>query len=137
MSSLEILLARAKLLEVNQELIRAKRELAKSEGKLSGDLNTLLNQGKPESEQLLWEEHKDIFGLRLGRGYTLKDLEREEPYPSEDAYYCNDCSGWVAGKPLEEEFDNIGVLSGSAGTRLKCNLCETVVEEVVTRMSLL
>lgn len=135
-SSAEELRAYLAQLIANEQMIKARQDTAKTQGRLSEDLSILLNKDKQEEEHLRWEQYQSATGLLKARGYTPADLEKKDPWPSAYAYYCRSCAGWVAGQPEEEKFDEIDVLSGAAGLRSKCTLCETVVEEIITRQSL-
>ncbi len=61
----------------------------------------------------------------------------------ETAYLCcgiysnkdSDTCGWVKGDPVEREYDEIGPLSGSAGTRFYCRICGKMIGEKQTKVS--
>jgi len=46
----------------------------------------------------------------------------------------NSC-GWVKGEPRREEYNEIGLLCGSAGYRYYCRVCNQLIGEVQTRIS--
>lgn len=65
----------------------------------------------------------------------------EDTYKQEWAYFCGFTDsfgkqekihigcGWVRGWPKDQEYDDIGVLSGSAGIRFSCQICGMKVGE--------
>ena len=44
-------------------------------------------------------------------------------------YDCNKCGGYIEGKIVHEEYDDIGGLAGSAGWRYKCGRCGEILYE--------
>lgn len=80
-----------------------------------------------------------------GRRYTQAVVQVEAPFSLavETAYLCKgiyqeedpDSCGWVKGEPNERSYDDIGVLSGSAGHRYYCRICGKQIGEVYLIMS--
>ncbi len=106
------------------------RERARTNGRLVPTLELFSTEEKP----MRWEEQGFHFaGFRTAYGYTPADVERE--CPSEQAYWCNSCDGWIKGSPAARDYNEIGFLSGSAGTRFFCGVCQDQIGESITEMS--
>lgn len=115
----EQLALRAKHMVENRERARANRELV----------------DKPEdfNQEMLWVEGQKSPGYRIASGYTLSDIETETP--SQTAYWCDDCKGWVKGSPLEEPYDNITILAGAKGVKYNCEICDYEVANLILTQS--
>lgn len=98
---------------------------------------------------------KDISGLKSKSGkpfvivyndpycmataHDKDDTPRYKSLTDERAYLCKtalgDGCGWIKGMPLQEKYDDIGVLCGSAGYIYKCQICGCKIGEFTTRRS--
>lgn len=66
-----------------------------------------------------FKKTRDI-GEWFGRGKTPANYECKDCL--ETAYYCPTC-GYVPGRPHNENYDDIGILSGSRGIKHSCGIC--------------
>jgi hypothetical protein len=100
----------------------------------------------------------DLADLRSERGHGFIELvdrhhsfrrakeDVDAPYDEEWAYWCGYAGlfgagkesvgcGWVRGWVRSESYDDIGMLSGSAGERHYCQLCGAEIGETRTMVS--
>lgn len=100
-----------------RESARKKRLLVNhpSEFKTSGDLK--------------WEIKEDDKP-KLAFGYKEGEKDKIPLLAPGKAYFCDDCDGWVSGTPIKEKYDEIDILSGSKGYRLRCGICSSLLLEV-------
>ncbi|MEX1063878.1 MAG: hypothetical protein WD898_00930 [Candidatus Paceibacterota bacterium] len=116
----------AKKSELDQERIKIIRKAAIKGGLAANNLEDL----KSESGHPFIEED--------GRASYKRAVAKGKIILPEMAYLCQseyapivegtsgekeDTCGWVKGEPLEKSYDEIGPLSGSAGSELFCKIC--------------
>jgi len=111
------------------------REVARRKGMTSATLEGLKSKsGKPFVE----EKTKRSWGRDYRQATIMGDsLAGLPPLAVETAYLCHspyskedpDSCGWVKGRPVEQEYDDISFLSGSAGTRYYCKICGKQIGE--------
>lgn len=109
------------------------RELACKNGAAALKLEDL----KSESGKTFVDKGKE-FGCRSA---VVLDIS----LALESAYLCiseyvneadnTDTCGWVKGAPRQENYNNIGPLSGSAGTRFYCRICNKQLSKYATMFS--
>ena len=114
----------------NRQLVLV-REAAKREGVIAQNLEALESQkGEPFREEKsagpLWGDYsyQKAFagsGRKMEEAYLCKEMRSKE----EDADGC----GWVKGAPIKKGYDEIGILSGSRGTRCYCRICLILIGE--------
>lgn len=79
---------------------------------------------------LNWKMGKTTTGSKVALG------ENPETKASViTAYYCEHCGGWVEGAPKPEKYNDIEFLSGSAGVKFNCNICDLEIGRRVTMVS--
>ena len=126
------------------EIIRIKhertiylRKIAKEKGIIAPILEDLKSSsGKPFLEKA--QESREMYR----KAVVLKPIEARHRFPSlnisETAFFCHsiyllqndeDSCGWVKGDPIKEKYNEIGLLSGSAGVRYYCPICGKLVGE--------
>lgn len=75
----------------------------------------------------------------MATAHNKDDAPRYKLLTDERAYLCKnvlgDGCGWVKGIPLQEKYNDIGVLCGSAGYIYKCQICGRQIGELATRKS--
>ena len=112
------------------------REAAKREGVIAQNLEDLKSQkGEP------FREEKSV-GLQWGhacqKAFAGSGMAMEEAYLCKGMYSKEtdaDGCGWVKGTPIEKKYDDIGILSGSRGTRCYCRICLNLIGENKTAVS--
>jgi hypothetical protein len=111
----------AELAEINTELAslgHKKLQIIRSAAKRQGIAADKLSDLKSESGRPFVEE-------KIEKTFKLA-VVRKESEILEVAYLCfepqNGC-GWVKGNPEYKNYDDIGFLSGSAGTEYYCKIC--------------
>ena len=122
------------------------REIAKRKRLTAPTLEELKSKsGKPfvevKSTRMLGDDYRSAEAkeeVSFGKAKLL--LER-----TEQAYLCyessifskedTDSCGWVKGMPVEKKYNDIGVLSGSAGIRFYCKICGKKIGEHRLRVS--
>jgi hypothetical protein len=121
------------LAEINTEIAsleHKKLQLVRSAAKRQGIIADKLSDLKSESGQpFVEEENEKIFKLAMvKKGSEILEI----------AYLClnphNSC-GWVKGNPEYKNYDDIGFLSGSAGTEYYCKICGKFLGKKVYRRS--
>ncbi len=128
---------KAELAKLNREIARLQterisklREFARQKGITAARLEDL----KSECGQPFIEDESGFSYRRAtakGEGKSHRELEIAylcaSPYlmKGEDEYTC----GWVKGNVIRKKYDEIGLMSGSAGTRYFCKICGKQVAE--------
>jgi len=114
------------ILKVQKEKIEYLRSLAREKDITAACLKDLKSEsGSPFIE--LQRERK---------GYEYREAKSSDK--TEVAYLCcgmyikedKDSCGWVKGRPKEQEYDEIGVIAGSAGIRYYCKICGKEIGEL-------
>lgn len=129
-----VLTAREKdLLKVVDEklnrLIQDRRELIKKFAKKSGVVAQKISdlksaKGKPFT---ITKDNPGVAKSADGeRAYLCAGFHNQEPEKG---------CGWVKGSPIKREYDSIRALSGSAGYKHYCYLCNTEIREIQLRQS--
>ena len=111
------------------------RKIAREKGITASSLEEL----KHENGELFEEKEKEERGMyrkAVSLNTSLEKALHISPFLciAETAYLCHsmysddeDSCGWVKGDPIEEKYNNIGPLSGSAGVRFHCRICGKVI----------
>jgi hypothetical protein len=77
-------------------------------------------------------------GYQRAQAFTLESIEPEMAYLCTSQYNPepdSDTCGWVKGEPRQSNYDNLGPLSGSAGARFYCRICNKQLSEYATMFS--
>ena len=124
------------------ERIACLREFARAHGFMTTTLEDLRSAcGEPFIEDPTSKQYK-IYRRATARKKPSAAAGKFPMSAVEEAYFCvsmyslSDAGcGWVKGVPAGRLFDNIGPLSGSAGTRYFCKVCNQQIGELATRHS--
>lgn len=78
--------------------------------------------------------------FEITKVYFYKNAKAGKEIWGEEAYFCGDLKGnplcgWIKGWPESEDYNNIGILCGAAGTIYRCRVCGEIVGERVSMMS--
>lgn len=109
------------------EIIKKFRDVLRNDGLIADKLEDLeSNSGET---------------FEITKRYFYKSAKAGEGIKREEAYFCGDLRrgnplcGWVKGEPEKEDYNNIGILCGTAGTIYRCRVCGEIVGERVSMMS--
>ena len=114
------------ILKIQKERIEYLRSLAREKGIITSRLEDLKSKsGEPFIEL-----------QREREGHEHREAKSSDK--TEVAYLCcgmyikedKDSCGWVKGRPKEQEYDEIGVMAGSAGIRYYCKICGKEIGEL-------
>ena len=124
--------------EKMEELIIKKLDLIRSSARRQGLTSDNLNDLRSENGNPFIEEKVGDKGF--GRnGYRIAVTKKEAGKIRETAYLCRnsegDGCGWVRGNPRIENYNDIGVLSGSAGVNYYCKICGRFIGKEALIMS--
>lgn len=119
--------------KIERKRLTLLRDRARERGYIASDLADLRStDGRPFVEG---HGHGDL---------RMATVEGEVPLMGERAYWCGHESfsrekvegcGWVLGLPRESAYDDIGMLSGSAGSEYHCKLCSSYLGREQTIVS--
>lgn len=120
-------LSRLKLKTLNAENIRIRilRKAAIKAGLAAKNLKNLKSvDGATFVEDQVWSQYKLAFAHR--KDYSATEFaylcaSKYELMQGKD-FSKNSC-GWVKGEPEERKYNHLGPMSGSAGTKLYCIIC--------------
>jgi hypothetical protein len=118
--------ARQREAQAREDRLRIMREEGRRFGFMADNLEDLRSSG---GKPFIREESR-IRGMP-----TMAYEEGKDDFLAESAYLCagshtgEPFCGWVRGVPEETPYDDIGVLSGSAGTRFTCPVCNAQIGE--------
>jgi hypothetical protein len=119
--------------QAKKQKLQKIRELAWKKGVAALKLEDLKsNCGVPFTERDLY------FGYKIGAAMNELTQEPELAYLCTSQYNPepdSDTCGWVKGEPRQANYDNIGPLSGSAGARFYCRICNKKLSEYATMFS--
>lgn len=73
--------------------------------------------------------------IHLEPRYAQTDFEVVPGHNDEVAYWCDSEGLWIQGTPSGEPYNDIRLLSGSAGLKLVCRSCGSEVGRLVEKMS--
>jgi hypothetical protein len=121
----------AKMGELSAKKLDLIRDSARRQGLIADKLQDL----KSESGNPFIEEKPRSKGFG-GEGYRIAVVKGKFGNAEEAAYLCEEMysfgkdssgCGWVRGNPRTENYDDIGVLSGSAGVNYYCKICGRLI----------
>src|SRR5450759_1921474 len=85
----------------------------------------LVDKSSDFNPDLIWTEERTVLGYKKASGYTPESNIKENP--TQLAYWCGDCNGWVNGKPTIQDYKNASRGFTSSGTKSFCKICDQVV----------
>jgi hypothetical protein len=130
----------AQISVICQQKLSFLREAARKKGITAATLDDLKSKS---GEPFVEEKEKKTWG----REYRLATVTEDSPITgksmvTETAYFCcdmfsvfskenenSDGCGWVKGQPIQKAYDDIGVLSGSAGYNIFCKICGKLIAQ--------
>jgi len=133
----------SQLSKIQGDKITYLREIARRKGITASTLKELKSKsGKPFVEVKSKRTFGQDYRTAAVKGEVPAELKKLNlPMQiRETAYLCHemyskkktDSCGWVKGNPIARSYDDIGILSGSAGTQFYCKICNKMIGDHVT-----
>lgn len=122
-----------KISAAQKERVSFLREIFRRRGLIAPTLEELnLSSGR----HFVKEKPRGMRGQDYGRASVIIET-KFGPLVEVSAYFCKemdlredpDSCGWVMGEPEAREYNDIGLLSGSAGTQYCCRICGKMIGE--------
>jgi hypothetical protein len=115
--------------ELQRRKLAKLREFARQKGVAALELKDLKSGcGEPFIEEKCHSNYQRAAAKGKAGSPSIEFAYRcawkRELFPGSE----NTC-GWVRGEPREEGYDNLGLLSGSAGRRFYCKICDKMLGE--------